>query len=413
MLRLCVSAHGFRATAALLAAALAGTSLVPLAQAQEATKEGRAAEASTTTAASAKPGAATLPAQPKPPDAKTRLAAREAFNKGDKAFKQQRYQEAYDQFKTAEALIPSPQAEFWMARSLDELGKDADALAAYELFLKNPTADTVGAEKMAMVTERSNALRAKITAASPASVVLTSNTKTALSGVTINGLSVKQCDETRSALPCVQYVPMQVQTGQPAEGTVFFDAKGQPVNPKAPVTLWLPAGTYKVGLSAIGYLPKDVDVTVVGGQKLEQPVQLEAEPPPSPPPPPPPPPAPAAPPPPPPPEEKSMVPAYVTLGIATGAAAVGTIFGIKALRAKSDFDDKPTTDKADDVERNALIADMAFGVAVTLGITGIVLLTTTDEEPEGQQAARLDKPQWQLAPYASPTGGGAAARVTF
>ena len=108
-----------------------------------------------------------------------------------------------------------------------------------------------------------------------------------------------------------------------------------------------------------------------------------------------------------------MVPAYVTLGIATGAAAVGTVFGIKALGAKKDFDDHPTTSKADEVERNALIADMAFGVAVTLGITGIVLLTTSDEDATQQQAARLEKPQWQLSPYVSPTGGGAAARVTF
>ena len=65
------------------------------------------------------------------------------------------------------------------------------------------------------------------------------------------------------------------------------------------------------------------------------------------------------------------------------------------------------------MERNALIADMAFGVAVTLGITGIVLLTTSDEEATQQQAARLEKPKWQLSPYVSPTGGGAAARVTF
>ena len=107
-----------------------------------------------------------------------------------------------------------------------------------------------------------------------------------------------------------------------------------------------------------------------------------------------------------------MVPAYVTLGIAGASAVLGTVFGIKALGAKSDFDDNPTTSKADDVERNALIADMAFGVAVTLGITGVVLLTTSDEPVEAQ-AAKLDKSRWQLAPYASPQGGGAAARFAF
>lgn len=112
-----------------------------------------------------------------------------------------------------------------------------------------------------------------------------------------------------------------------------------------------------------------------------------------------------------------MVPAYVTLGIAGAAAVVGTIFGVQALGAKSDFDDNPTTDAADDTERNALIADMAFGVAITLGVTGIVLLTSDDEPPPPSAKApsrfrnvgtRLD-----VMPYAGPKSGGAAARLTF
>lgn len=110
-----------------------------------------------------------------------------------------------------------------------------------------------------------------------------------------------------------------------------------------------------------------------------------------------------------------MVPAYVTLGIAGAAAVVGTIFGVQALSSKSDFDETPTTELADDTERNALIADMAFGVAITLGVTGVVLLTS-DEEPAAAPAksARLKRgPSLNLTPYASPKSGGAKARVTF
>jgi hypothetical protein len=111
-----------------------------------------------------------------------------------------------------------------------------------------------------------------------------------------------------------------------------------------------------------------------------------------------------------------MVPAYVTLGIAGVAGVVGTIFGVKALGSKSDFDKTPTTKTADDTERSALIADMAFGVAITLGVTGIVLLTSDDEPPPATtgllkpkaKGARLD-----LTPYAGPKSGGATARVTF
>jgi hypothetical protein len=109
------------------------------------------------------------------------------------------------------------------------------------------------------------------------------------------------------------------------------------------------------------------------------------------------------------------VPAYITLGIAGAGAVVGTIFGAKALSAKSDFDKSPTGSSADDTERNALIADMAFGVAITLGVTGIVLLTSDDSSSSSN--AKLEKlpkrAKLVVAPYASPKGGGAAAQYSF
>jgi hypothetical protein len=122
------------------------------------------------------------------------------------------------------------------------------------------------------------------------------------------------------------------------------------------------------------------------------------------------------PPPPPPPEKHSKVPAYVTLGIAAGGAVVGTIFGVKALSSKSDFDNDPTAQHADDTERNALIADMAFGVALTLGVTGIVLLTSNDDAEAPAKAAKLRQPPkgtFRMVPYVGRESGGAAARLTF
>jgi hypothetical protein len=94
---------------------------------------------------------------------------------------------------------------------------------------------------------------------------------------------------------------------------------------------------------------------------------------------------------------------------------VGTIFGVMALSKKSDYDDDPTAETADAVERNALISDMAFGVAITLGVTGIVLLTSSDGQAEaaGLKRHQANRASLQLAPYVSPTGGGAAARLTF
>lgn len=109
-----------------------------------------------------------------------------------------------------------------------------------------------------------------------------------------------------------------------------------------------------------------------------------------------------------------MVPAYVTLGIAGAGLVTGGIFGVMALNAKRDFNDNPTTEAADDVERNALISDMSFGIAITLGVTGIVLLTS--DEPEETTAASLtqkDKSRLVVAPFVGAKSGGAAASYTF
>jgi hypothetical protein len=126
---------------------------------------------------------------------------------------------------------------------------------------------------------------------------------------------------------------------------------------------------------------------------------------------------PAAPPPKPPPKEpKNPLPAYITLGVGAAGAVVGTIFGIQALSAKSDFDKNPTNENADRAERDALIADMGFAVAITLGITGIVLLVSDDP---GEVTAtlthgkRLERARLDFAPLVTQTTQGASARLTF
>jgi hypothetical protein len=58
---------------------------------------------------------------------------------------------------------------------------------------------------------------------------------------------------------------------------------------------------------------------------------------------------------------------------------VGTVFGVIALGDKSDYDKNPTTKTADNGDTHALIADMAFGVALTFGVTSAVLFLTKDE----------------------------------
>ncbi|MCC6216125.1 MAG: PEGA domain-containing protein [Polyangiaceae bacterium] len=308
------------------------------------------------------------------PDKKTIDAARKAYGEGEKAYGAGDYAAAYVGYKKAHELIPSPNALYWMAMSLDKQGdRPADALAAYEEFLKHPGHAKLGDDKVAAAKDRVAALQK-----TPGELTITTT---------------------------------------PPGATVAVDGEAQPG--ETPLTIKVPGGSHKLTVKSSGFETKELEITVKPGGKSEEKVQLElagagdmgAEAPPA-----------AVEPEPepavaPPAEgepkeksvERSLVPAYVTLGIAGAGAIVGTIFGLQAMSAKSKFDDSPTTKSADDVERNALIADISFGVALTLGITGVVLLLD-DEDPQ-QDARRA--PRLVVGPFASPTGGGAAARMSF
>jgi len=75
-----------------------------------------------------------------------------------------------------------------------------------------------------------------------------------------------------------------------------------------------------------------------------------------------------------------------------------------------------TNDKADSVERNALIADMAFGAAVTLGVTGAVLLLSSGGSEKAASAPRATMARSEglhLVPVVGPHIGGAQAVFRF
>lgn len=305
---------------------------------------------------------ATASSEPTPAE---REEARLAFEAGSKAFTEEQFDLAVSEFKKAYAIIPSPHAEYWIAVSMDKADpetKDPKALAAaYEIFLTNPGANHVGTEQVATSKVRLSELRKSL----PATVTIVSTPEGA--SVTVNG----------EAKPGV-----------------------------TPLTLELPAGTHQVALNLAGHDTTNVSVNAEGGVELEQQVTLA--------------PTVVAPPPAPvtdaqpQPQAKSMVPAIVTLGLGAAGLISGTVFGIMALNSKAKFKDDPTSDHADAAERNALIADMSFGIALTLGLTGVVLLTSSDNTSADTAKAKQRKgTELAVAPYASPFGGGAAARLKF
>jgi hypothetical protein len=251
--------------------------------------------------------------------------------------------------------------------SLDQLGQVPAALAAFELVLANPEKSQLGPEKLANAEARQRAL-----AATPADLVLT----TTPPGARVN----------------VSGVDLRAPT---------------------PITLKLAPGRHVVRVTLDGYAPQQLELNVTPGAKLTptltlvpaaNPAATGAAP------------VPALLDPPndsPPSVPRSPIPGIVTLSIAGASAIVGTIFGIKALSDKQDFDDRPTTNTADDVERNSLIADMAFGVTLTLGITGVVLLVADDPVPDQSQVGSLAPQRLQVSPYVATTGAGASAKLVF
>jgi hypothetical protein len=94
-----------------------------------------------------------------------------------------------------------------------------------------------------------------------------------------------------------------------------------------------------------------------------------------------------------------------------------------ALGDKSDFDKNPTTQTADNGDTHALIADMAFGVALTFGVTSAVLFLTKDEPPPAAQAqpramtAKVGGAKNAITvvptPVVGPHSGGAGVLVRF
>jgi len=297
--------------------------------------------------------------EPAGPTEQEQEEAKVAFDAGTKAFGEGSYEAALSEFKTALDKVPSAHAEYWVARSMDAVDSKnentAAVVAAYSAFLSNPAAAHVEAEHIAQAQARVVELK--------------------------------------------KLLPAQIKLVTVPEGaTVIID--GQKHSSTTPLALELSAGAHRFEITLDGYEPTMVEMDLQGGSTIEQEVTLsETEPPPV-----------VAPPPAEPAAKRSLVPAAVTLGLGGAGLISGTLFGIMALGAKKDFNDDPTTANADTAERNALISDMSFGIALTLGITGIVLLTAQDEEAAADVA---QKRRVLVAPYAERRGGGLAGLLRF
>jgi hypothetical protein len=305
--------------------------------------------------------------------------ARQLYASGETKYKAADYAGALNDFQAADAIKPASQSARFIGLCEDKLGHYPEAVAAYERFLSDVPA------KLASEAD-----------------------------------GIKKRVEEIKAMPGHVHVE-----STPAGATVTIDGKAPTGQPGlSPVDADLPPGPHTVHVAAEGHEAVDRMITVGFGSKQDVKVDLPAG---APPPVVPivagvvPAPAPAPPPPPPPPPPRSKLPAIITGGLAIVAAGIGTGFGIVTLGDKSTFNKTPTEANAETGQNHALITDMSFGVAITLGVTSVVLLLTRDE-PEAKKAASLGVPTIKVpksamtlraAPIVTAHGGGAGALLSF
>lgn len=380
------SGRAMRNSFAVLASVLAmGTVTSAMAQPAPAKPAAAATPAAPAKPADAKPAAAPAkpadakPAAPAKPltEAQKKDAAKEAYKGAEGKFEKADYAGALELYKKADEMVPGAAPKYKIAVCTDKLGKVKDAVAAYAAFLAASPDPEKFKDKIADATSRKDALEK-----TPAKV------KVAIIG-----------------------------PDNAAGATFMVDGAAQ-----AGPELTMAPGKHKVSAQAPGFdmATQDVEVTFADQKDLSITLTKSAAPPPvaavTPPPMGAPTETPAAPPEAPAKSEpRSKVPAYVTLGLAGAGAVVGTIFGIQAMGSKSDYEANPSQELFDDTERNALLADMSFGVAITFGVTGAVLLFSDRGEAKGEATpptkTATQKPV--VLPYVSPDGAGAAATLRF
>lgn len=337
-----------RCLAALLSAVLASGSLTPtLAFAQE------------------RKAAATKPAKGAKADEEAkRAAARQHYTEAEEKLKAGDFAGALEKYKAANDVLPAPVTMYKMALCLDKLDKSAEAIAAYEAFLSaNPPG--ASAERVAEVEARLPELKKKLP------VVVALRSEPAGAEVAVDG--AKQPGVTPielKLLPGHHTLRVSLSGHEPAEKELTIE----------------PGASQALAVTLVPSQPAEVAQAEAPAETA--PILAEASP-----------------------SSDSNIVPYALLGIAGAGVVVGSVFGVMAMQSKSDFDKGDrSASKADAVDRNALVADMAFGAALTFGVTGLVLLLTDDS---GSEKAAAKAGALRVAPYVSPEGAGAGAFMKF
>ncbi len=287
-------------------------------------------------------------ATPTPPvEDPTVVQARQAYNEGRRLFDAHDWEPALEQFRRAFELRANPIVLLPIADCQVNLGRIPGAIESLERYVRErPTA----ADRAAIET-RLTALRAR-----PATLHIVST---------------------------------------PAGARIFVD--GTAVAQTTPADLPAPAGHHAIRLELEGRTAFSSEVDAGPGARIEVtgdlPVASSA--------------VAVAPPTPPvdrPPTVRRTNPAVWVATVLAGAGLItGSVFGLLALSDRAEYDARPTVAIRDTGERNALIADIGFGVAVlSAGVAVVVHLSSGGAAPAASSPGRSDRrtpsPRFGMAP---------------
>jgi len=331
--------------------------------------KGKKADAAETAAKETPPPAA--------PVDDAQVKAKEHYTAGKALYEQGKYADAMAEFQTAYDLKPHPSVLKSIGECKVQIGDIPGAIAIYEKYLEDPAAT------------KKDEVSAKI--------------------VEIKGMMAK-----------VDLSSVPTGAGITVDGAI--------TDKVTPTTLELTPGEHTIVLNADGYEPLEKPLTLAKGETQqvmidfdkdgkstsEEPALVD----------------PFA-------DEGGAVPAeggeienekegppagfWVAAAVAGVGLVCGTVFGTMALGDEDDFNQKkksdPTSNELKDIkdsgERNAIIADVSFGVAAAAAVVGVIILLTDKKGDEKAEADAATARRVQVVPVATGNAVGLSTAVSF
>ena len=296
-------------------------------------------------------------------------AAREHYAKGKSLYEEGNFAESLTEFTAAYDTKPHPTVLKSIAECQRQLGDILGAVASLEKYLESP--DAVDKESVEKDIEE-----LKMT---PVNVMVTSVPDNA--ELTIAGQEQETATPAEIALPPGEYViTFSVDGYEPLSKTLSVVQGEQP-------QIGADFAAEGTVIPAAGE-PEPAVVDPLAGQEVEpQPA----------------PPAPEVQ------ESAGPPPAFWAMAAVTGVGLItGTVFGTMALSLDSDYETNPTTAKQEAGLRDAIIADVSFGIAAAAAIAGTVLLVVHNKKPKTSETADLT-----IVPTTAPENLGLTAVVRF